>query len=228
MMCRKHRSMHAGKAQSRALRCYSVLHGPIFHSDPWCRACLKGLLGSRPSSCMAYKMRRCTGLRPSRTSGRARPTITDMAYCASAHRGHAGQICKLLAHNWHLHVIKVSSFIMRGGLKCDECKVALCYLPNVSVHSSACSIYDALDGAVSYSYTLHYPTRAHVQDTPPGRTAPSRPAARCLSHAARCPRRRRRQPGRPLQPRPAVRRAAARRWCAGTQSHSRCCASPRC
>ena len=31
---------------------------------------------------MAYRMRRWTGLRPSRTSGRARPTMTDIAYCS--------------------------------------------------------------------------------------------------------------------------------------------------
>jgi hypothetical protein len=34
-----------------------------------------------PSSCMAKRMRRCTGFKPSRTSGSARPTMTDMAYC---------------------------------------------------------------------------------------------------------------------------------------------------
>ena len=34
----------------------------------------------RPSSFIAYRMRRCTGFRPSRTSGRARPTITLTAY----------------------------------------------------------------------------------------------------------------------------------------------------
>ena len=45
------------------------------------QACLNGLLGSRPSSCMANRMRLCTGFRPSRTSGSARPTITDIAYC---------------------------------------------------------------------------------------------------------------------------------------------------
>ena len=41
---------------------------------------LKGLSEVRLSSYMAYRMRRCTGFRPSRTSGRARPTMTDMAY----------------------------------------------------------------------------------------------------------------------------------------------------
>ncbi len=38
----------------------------------------------RTSGCrswyIAYRMRRCTGLRPSRTSGRARPVTTDIAY----------------------------------------------------------------------------------------------------------------------------------------------------
>ena len=34
---------------------------------------------SLPSSCMANNTRRCTGLRPSRASGRARPTITLIA-----------------------------------------------------------------------------------------------------------------------------------------------------
>ena len=32
--------------------------------------------GTRPSSFIAYSMRRCTGLRPSRTSGSARDTMT--------------------------------------------------------------------------------------------------------------------------------------------------------
>ena len=44
------------------------------------RAFLNGFLESRPSSCMPKRMRRCTGLRPSRTSGRARPTMTLIAY----------------------------------------------------------------------------------------------------------------------------------------------------
>ena len=44
------------------------------------RALAVGLASrSRPSSYMPNRMRRCTGLRPSRTSGRARPTITLMA-----------------------------------------------------------------------------------------------------------------------------------------------------
>src|SRR4029077_14327643 len=38
------------------------------------------LLYCRPISCMVYSTRRCTGLSPSRTSGSARPTITDMEY----------------------------------------------------------------------------------------------------------------------------------------------------
>ena len=42
---------------------------------------LWGLSWVNPRSCMAYKMRRCTGLSPSRASGRARPTMTDIAYC---------------------------------------------------------------------------------------------------------------------------------------------------
>ena len=40
---------------------------------------LKGLSEVRPLSYMEYKIRRWTGFRPSRTSGRARPTMTDMA-----------------------------------------------------------------------------------------------------------------------------------------------------
>ena len=51
---------------------------------------LKGLLCARPSSCMAYRMRRCTGFRPSRTSGSARPTITLMAYWAAGRGAGAG------------------------------------------------------------------------------------------------------------------------------------------
>ena len=41
---------------------------------------LKGLSEVRPLSNMVYRMRRCTGFRPSRTSGRARPTMTLMEY----------------------------------------------------------------------------------------------------------------------------------------------------
>ena len=37
-----------------------------------------GWLGSLPRSCMVYRMRRCTGFKPSRTSGSARWVITDM------------------------------------------------------------------------------------------------------------------------------------------------------
>ena len=36
-------------------------------------------VGDRPRSFMATRMRRCDGLRPSRTSGRARLTMTDWA-----------------------------------------------------------------------------------------------------------------------------------------------------
>jgi len=32
-----------------------------------------------PISCIAYRMRRCTGFRPSRTSGSARPAMTLIA-----------------------------------------------------------------------------------------------------------------------------------------------------
>ena len=32
-------------------------------------------------SCMVYKIRRCTGFKPSRTSGSARATMTDIEYC---------------------------------------------------------------------------------------------------------------------------------------------------
>ena len=35
--------------------------------------------GRKPPSYIAYRMRVCTGLSPSRTSGSARPTITDIA-----------------------------------------------------------------------------------------------------------------------------------------------------
>ena len=38
--------------------------------------CLR--LCSTPMSCIAYKMRRCTGFSPSRTSGKARPMMTDI------------------------------------------------------------------------------------------------------------------------------------------------------
>ena len=41
---------------------------------------LKGLSWVRPLSYMEYRIRRWTGFRPSRTSGRARPTMTLMAY----------------------------------------------------------------------------------------------------------------------------------------------------
>ena len=41
---------------------------------------LCGRSGRRPRSNMEYKIRRCTGFRPSRTSGRARATMTDMEY----------------------------------------------------------------------------------------------------------------------------------------------------
>ena len=40
---------------------------------------LYDLFHSLPSSRIAYRTRRCTGLRPSRTSGSARPTITLIA-----------------------------------------------------------------------------------------------------------------------------------------------------
>ena len=55
---------------------------PTNHGRRCEQARLNGLLGSRPSSCMAKSMRLCTGFRPSRTSGSARPTITDIAYCS--------------------------------------------------------------------------------------------------------------------------------------------------
>lgn len=48
---------------------------------------LKGLLCSIPSSCIAKRMRRWTGLSPSRTSGSALPTITDIAYCHTKKNG---------------------------------------------------------------------------------------------------------------------------------------------
>ena len=38
-----------------------------------------GWSGRKPCSSMSQMIRRCTGLRPSRTSGRARDTMTDMA-----------------------------------------------------------------------------------------------------------------------------------------------------
>ena len=44
---------------------------------------LYGFVGVKPRSFIAYKMRLCTGFRPSCTSGKARPTITDMAYCTA-------------------------------------------------------------------------------------------------------------------------------------------------
>ena len=37
-----------------------------------------GWLGSLPRSCIVYRMRRCTGFRPSRTSGSARCVMTDI------------------------------------------------------------------------------------------------------------------------------------------------------
>ena len=40
---------------------------------------LYGLSGVIPISFIEYRMRRCTGFRPSRTSGRARVTMTAMA-----------------------------------------------------------------------------------------------------------------------------------------------------
>ena len=36
-------------------------------------------VGRMPMSYIAYRMRRCTGFKPSRTSGSARDTMTDMA-----------------------------------------------------------------------------------------------------------------------------------------------------
>src|ERR1700722_828818 len=41
---------------------------------------LWGRSGRRPRSNIEYRIRRCTGLSPSRTSGRARETMTDMEY----------------------------------------------------------------------------------------------------------------------------------------------------
>src|SRR5580698_6016785 len=41
---------------------------------------LCGRSGRRPRSNIEYRIRRCTGLSPSRTSGRARETMTDMEY----------------------------------------------------------------------------------------------------------------------------------------------------
>ena len=38
-----------------------------------------GRFGARPASYIEYSTRRCTGFRPSRTSGSARPTITLIA-----------------------------------------------------------------------------------------------------------------------------------------------------
>ena len=49
--------------------------------SPICAHLRCGFPDVMPSSCMAKRMRRCTGFRPSRTSGSARPTMTDMAYC---------------------------------------------------------------------------------------------------------------------------------------------------
>ena len=47
---------------------------------PDVRDFLNALSLVRPSSYMAYRMRRWTGFKPSRTSGSARPTMTDIAY----------------------------------------------------------------------------------------------------------------------------------------------------
>src|SRR3989304_7393 len=41
---------------------------------------LYGLSGRMPISCIAYRMRRWTGFKPSLASGSARATMTDMAY----------------------------------------------------------------------------------------------------------------------------------------------------
>jgi hypothetical protein len=41
---------------------------------------LVGAVVAVPSSCMANRMRRCTGFKPSRTSGMARPTMTESEY----------------------------------------------------------------------------------------------------------------------------------------------------
>src|SRR3954452_22687586 len=45
-----------------------------------------GRAGPRPMSDMPYSVRRWTGFSPSRTSGSARPTMTDMAYSRYALR----------------------------------------------------------------------------------------------------------------------------------------------
>ena len=46
----------------------------------WGAHLLVAAVGPRPKSFMATRMRRCEGLSPSRTSGRARLTMTDWAY----------------------------------------------------------------------------------------------------------------------------------------------------
>ena len=56
-----------------AMRVVLFRHSP---TTPAHFMCLR--LCSTPMSCIAYRMRRCTGLRPSRTSGKARPMMTDM------------------------------------------------------------------------------------------------------------------------------------------------------
>ena len=48
---------------------------PTVHAD-----FLYARVGVRPDSFIAYRMRRCTGLRPSRTSGSARATMTLIEY----------------------------------------------------------------------------------------------------------------------------------------------------
>ena len=50
------------------------------NTSPTIRALLRYWLPGRiPMSCMAYRIRLCTGFNPSRTSGNARDTMTDMA-----------------------------------------------------------------------------------------------------------------------------------------------------
>jgi len=48
---------------------------PTVHAD-----FLYARVGVRPDSFIAYRMRRCTGLSPSRTSGSARETMTLIEY----------------------------------------------------------------------------------------------------------------------------------------------------
>ena len=66
----------------RTMASYTLLSpcGWYFPStSPTIRALfLYGRLLSTPSSCMPNSTLRCTGFRPSRTSGRARLTITDI------------------------------------------------------------------------------------------------------------------------------------------------------